>query len=622
MGLQNESLFNRELDNVNWRFSSSINQQKTDYDFGYNALLTGRLFLINNSPQNTQDEISLNSWYSGNLTKFISSESSLRYFSFTNTEITTLNAYTGIRFKLPYASIKPQIGYYSDERSGSQDDGVSLGGSVTFSPLQLSKEFTTKLNGSSIYADINPRVFQSHKIESNSIYRTEALTMNLDGIFSFNERDSYQPSSFFNRNATDIIEKILSDTTQFDFQIRAPLSNQLNFSASVQTLFNVRNYENKPIEETTSNTIIDTRYSRQDLFSNVQIQYQSDWLSNRTGVNYTISTLDAKITQALNATDDQLNRREEQLQNTFYDQDQVEAYTQNTIQLSNSHQIDINGRVSILRFDTPITNFDDRDELYVAFDLQDNLRLNKYFKTSIMFAGEAYHRVFLFSERSIENNWRRSIRVQPNLQWTPNSAFSLQSQFLVRANYTVYDFENRDGTIRDQSSREFGISFIKDWNFTSNFNWESTYSRNQLMIGQLFWSDFSETPLDTLTTTRIESEIQYQKNGLSIALGFRIFIKDDYLPTTVVRITQDDQILSRFASGNQQTVQIGPKFKLQWNSSKYGEIAINGWYQLQYLRNDWYLSLEDQFKDALNRERAFRRTRIFPNIQISTKLYL
>ena len=201
---------------------------------------------------------------------------------------------------------------------------------------------------------------------------------------------------------------------------------------------------------------------------------------------------------------------------------------------------------------------------------------------------------------------------------------SILNQFLVRANYTVFDFDNRDGTIRDQSSREWGSSQDIRWEFSKNWFTNLQFSRNQLVIGQLFWNEFSETPIDTLTTTRLETSIEFVKNQSFIKLGIRVFMKDDYIPATIVRlgVETSDIPFSRFTTGNQQTLQWGPTINIKWLSSKYGEISLDGWLQMQYLRNQWYIEVPDEFQTELNDQTSFRRTRIFPNLFLRTKLYL
>jgi len=623
-GIESFTDFKRELDNFNSSYRSSWDLKKSNFNFGYTAQLSNRLFLFNGNPQNVQDEINARSWYDYIISPSLNFTSLANYYSFTNTKVTTFDFKSGVRWQQKNFTIQPSIGWSSDTRSNRTDNGVTASLNTTLQKLKLSDDFVSDFSAGIHFADLAPRSFQNHFIKTQTSYLNPQLRLTLNGGYSFNQRDSYQPNSFFNRDITNIIEKVLSDSTNFGLQLETKLSKSLQFSFFANTLFNVRNFKNVPLTEETENTLIDTKYSRQEFESLAQISYSGDEMNGQIGSRFSVSALDAQITKTLNITDEILTRRNDQLRNTFFDQSLLEVFSKHEQQITDSQRLNVNTTTSILRFDTPETNFDDRDELYLAAEFQHIYDHSKTFQTSLLLSGEAYHRVFLFSQRSLENNWRRSIRLQPSMTWLPNETIRFTNLFLVRANYTVFDFENRDGTIRDQSSREWGLSHDIRWEFSKNWFSNFQFSRNQLVIGQLFWDEFSETPIDTLTTTRLETSIEFIKKQSFIKLGIRVFVKDDYIPATIVRLGLDTSNLpfSRFTTGNQQTMQWGPTINIKWLSSKYGEISLDGWLQMQYLRNQWYIEVPDEFRAELNDQTSFKRTRIFPNLFLRTKLYL
>jgi hypothetical protein len=614
--------FKRELDNYNWAYKSEGNWKFLNTDFGYRSQLNSRMFLFNKIPQNVQDETQVAIWAQQKLTTQWFLFSDTDYYSFTNTDITSMQSHFGLGFQGQEFTIKPSLGWYSDTRSNRTDDGLQYGVQATTKTIRIDDDLQTKLNAQLHYADISPRRFQSSSIQSTSLYQTQEVQLRVTGLYSFNERDSYQPSSFFNRNITDIIEKIISDTTRFQVGFSTQVNEVFRFNFSGFSLYNIRNFENKPLTDDTENSIIDTRYTRQELEGTGSIDYSFAFGQGQLGLRYAVSGLDARITKALNSTDEEITRRNDQLRNTFYDQETTELFAKNSISINQNHTINTNATLSILRFDTPETNFDDRDELFSALEIEHRFNSNHTYETSLLVSGESYHRVFLFKQRSLENNKRQSLRLQPSMIWFPLKRIRWSNQFMVRANYTVYDFQDREGTVRDQSSREWGFTSDIRWEFAKNWFSSLLVSRNRLIIGQLFWNEFSETPIDTLTTTRIESAIELQKMGLYAKLGIRVFIKDDYIPITVLQLNQNDATLTRFTTGNQQTFQFGPMLSLRWESTKYGEISLDGWLQLQYLRNQWYIEVPDTFNRALNTDERFRRTRIFPNLSIRTKFYL
>lgn len=621
-GLTATSDFKRELDNFNWAYKSEGHWQFLKSEIGYRSQLNSRMFLFNKVAQNVQDETQLALWALQRLNKNWFLFSDTDYYSFTNTDITTMQSRIGLGLQWREFTVKPSLGLYSDTRSNRTDDGIQFGVQTSSKTIRIDDDLQTNLNAHFHYADINPRRFQSSSIQSTSLYQTQEVQLRLMGAYSFNERDSYQPSSFFNRNITDIIEKIISDTTRFQVGFSTQVNESVRFSFSGFSLYNIRDFENKPLTDDTENSIIDTRYTRQEIEGTGSIDYSFSYGQGQLGLRYAVSGLDARITQALNSSDEEITRRNEQLRNTFYDQETTELFAKNSVSINKNHTLNTNATISILRFDTPESNFDDRDELFSALELEHKFYSDQSYETSLLISGESYHRVFLFRQRSLENNKRQSLRLQPSMIWFPLKKVRWSNQFMVRANYTVYDFQDREGTVRDQSSREWGFSSDLRWEFSKNWYSSLLVSRNRLIIGQLFWNEFSETPIDTLTTTRIESALELQKPGLYAKLGIRIFIKDDYVPVTVLQLNQNEATLTRFTTGNQQTFQFGPMLSLRWESTKYGEISIDGWLQLQYLRNQWYIDVPDSFSRALSTDERFRRTRIFPNLSIRTKFYL
>lgn len=622
LGITSGSDFKRELDNFNSMYYSNWDFRKDKYRLGYTSSVQSRLFLFNKTPQNIQDETRFASWYSYQFIPSFALFSEADYYYFTNTQVKTYQIKTGLTWSSEMVKLSPLVGWASDTRSKRSDNGFLWGINALTKEFDLGDNFYSTFEGATLSSDLNPRTYQRRALKNKSRYQTDELQLVLNSAYSFNQRDSYQPSSFFNRDVNDIIEKVLSDSSSFAFTATTQLSKELNLRLDINSLYNVRNFENAPLTETTSNSIIDTRYTRQEITTISTFDYLFDWGKGSVGVRYAISGLDAKITNSLNVTSEVLKRRNEQLRNTFYDQETVELFAKNESKLTQNQTLQTSGTLSILRFDTPETNFDDRDELYTALDIEHRYTTSQSFETSLLFSAETYHRVFLFSQRSMENNWRRSLRLQPGIIWFPTPSFRWFNQFLVRANYTVYDYTDADGTVRDQSSREWGLSSEIRWEFAKNWFHSWLISRNQLIIGQLFWDDFSETPIDTLTTTRIETAIEMQKGQTFIKLGIRAFIKDDYLPATILRLIENEKTLSRLTTGNQQTLQWGPMLTIRWASTRYGEISLDGWLQLQYLKNSWYIEVPEDFNRALANDENYRRTRIFPNLAIRTKLYL
>jgi hypothetical protein len=110
--------------------------------------------------------------------------------------------------------------------------------------------------------------------------------------------------------------------------------------------------------------------------------------------------------------------------------------------LNTMNRFDLSGSASILKYDTQSeVNFDDRDEvgfiIYAAHRLY-NLK-NLVLITSVYLY--LYHTVYVFAEKSSNNNWNRVLRFASKSFFTPADWLRNIGTFSVLANYTVYDFE-------------------------------------------------------------------------------------------------------------------------------------------------------------------------------------
>src|SRR5690606_30952532 len=95
-----------------------------------------------------------------------------------------------------------------------------------------------------------------------------------------------------------------------------------------------------------------------------------------------------------------------------------------------------------LRYDTPSKdNFDDRDELLSIARLRYSKMLNPFVETYVNLEGTYNHIVYLFSERSSNNNINRILRLSSGGNYRGKNVTSVNN-FEVSANYTVYDFED------------------------------------------------------------------------------------------------------------------------------------------------------------------------------------
>ncbi len=615
-----ETYFNRQLDAMRWQYRGG-------FDFDYNRFqanldneFRSRLYLSDGKPQNIQDEnelrLEMRQWIQNNwaLTGDIQS------YSFTTTNLRQESAHAGIMYN-PHEEIELSFlgGIMSDRRSDNLDQGWSGLFRARSRPFRVG-DFIIHPTAEAHYADISPRQYSTLRFQTGSEYRFEDFFMRGDLLLSSGRRESYQPSSFFNRGLTNIIESIRNDTTAMDFQIRVPVMDVLGLEIDVFTLSNVRIVESRPLEDEIDEPVYDSRTQRREL----QLQALADYSIRRNrmtlGLNLGYINRGSRLINTGDFPEDQITRRNETLRNSNFDQSRFELFTHSRFRLSENNELLLRARSGILRYDTPEINQDDRDELTYHVMITNRHVFSPYFDLTMRAGGEATHYVYLSAVRSIENNWRRTIRLAPSVRWLPHERLELRSTFLVRANYTVEDFQLEGRPKNDQSSREYAFQTDAAITLSDSWQFELSGARTELRIGRLFWDTFQETPTDTLITYDMESMIYYQSGHHRIGLGGRIFLRRDFLPLATITADVADEHgvrqVTRSAPGLQLTRQFGPSVDINLHFFSGNRLIIRGWMQRQEVRRRLYITYPDDIAPAFHRQERKSTTRTYPNMEI------
>ncbi len=619
--LDGSSQFRRQLDSFFWNYNTSIYLEDESYRLDFSNNFNSRLFLLNGNPQNVQDENTAQLFADNWLNDSFGIAMEARSYRYSNTGVRQDLAMAGLHYR-PEERIQLTAlgGIISDERSGLRDDGLLIGFRGSTEPFETG-DFILQTSVYADYGDINPRTFQSYRTTGNAVLDTENFSMNTDVRLGRSVRDSYQASSFFNRQFSDFTESVRSDTTEFRIFMDFPVFEVIQSRLEVGNLTNIRRVTNNPLVDDIETTLFDTRILRQEL----NVRYTGMLPVNQSnyslGFGFTLSSREARLINTDGIPSDQILRRNEILQNSNFDQDRFEIFSNNRIQIGENNTSLVSGRISIMQYNTPELNRDDRDELFYQLRVTNRHHFSDYFRSNITLAGEATHSVYLFSERSIENNWRRSIRLIPEFEWDPTTWLRLRNRFLVRANYTVDDFELPGRPRSDQVSREFGVQTEAEISLAPQWWLSLSGSRNELRIGRLDWQNFTETPTDTLITYDTRAMISHQKGSLLMSVGMRYFVKLDFLPQATITATQiqDDgteSILTRTGPGRQTTVQIGPMVEMRLPLYHRNELIVNGWYQMQAVRQRLYTDYPEELETTFRAAEQRARRQNYPNIEM------
>lgn len=620
-GLAGSSGFSRQLDAVQLRTNTELNYALFGLQLTGRNQNTARYFLFDNEPQNVQKEhdSQLALLYPINQKLALTSEFSS--FTFTNTGLRQDIGLIGISYSIPEIGvINPSIGFMRDKRSDLLDDGFAWALNTQFNNFDFGDTQVEPFLRAEV-SYIDPRRFVTTRFGAKTLYSVEdLLEMRSDLWFGNTRRDSYQASSLLNRAESNFLESIDNDTTYAAVTLEFPLLQAFRGRIDLTGLNNVRRIENSALENDPDILLFDSRSLRQHLDITSTISYPTQRMRLNVGFTWSAQVRESRLMNTEGLPADQVRRRTEILENSNFTQSRFELFTNNEIQFSSRYRLGLDLASSILRYDTPEINKDNRDEFALLFRIRNDIRLAENLTSSILLAGEAFHYVYLFAERSIENNWRRSIRLIPELVWTPTPYFTMTNSFLVRANYTVEDYELPGRQKNDQSARELALFSAIDYDFAPEWTFSFDASRSELRIGKLFWETFQETPIDTLVSYDFQGSISKRFGTLTISTGLRYFRKLDFLQSATVQIEAEQNgnmiRMTRLGTGQQITTQIGPLVTIQMPFLSKNELFITGWYQVQRSWRRLYIDYPEELRDEFRRAERMTNRRIFPNIEM------
>ncbi len=111
-------------------------------------------------------------------------------------------------------------------------------------------------------------------------------------------------------------------------------------------------------------------------------------------------------------------------------------------QFNSNQRLIFNSAYVKLQYDTPdsIVNNDDRDELGFVSTIQYQWQISPLLALRLLSYIYLYHQIYIYKERSLNNNWNRIYKLNPRLyyHW---GFLSNRLSTEVLANYTIYDFD-------------------------------------------------------------------------------------------------------------------------------------------------------------------------------------
>jgi len=188
--------------------------------------------------------------------------------------------------------------------------------------------------------------------------------------------------------------------------------------------------------------------------------------------------------------------------------------------LSAKDSVTFGAQVSRLQYDTPDTsNFDDHDE----FRLDGFFAWKHYLTANLNVALRAgvglYHLVYIFGERSADNNWNRVVRLSPSVELRPTRGTRLLHRFEVLANYIDYDFEQELEGTRSFVFRRFLAEDSLQIGRDRRYGLLAVLRLQTEENGRLYWDEFAERPLTERVARRVRLLVR-RRLGVRSRLDF------------------------------------------------------------------------------------------------------
>lgn len=481
---------------------------------------------------------------------------------------------------LSHFSFTPLVGFRFDRQQDEKDQGWNyklLSETDTLDFGGYETQGSMRLNVS----NLSPRYFRNNAAQV--FMQKSFIEGSLDSLriqWSNNRWDFYVPADSFVQKEYSVSSNIRSRVDE-----NIGVSNSILYgigktlSAVVQTLIESRTignaYRYKSLSQPTAIPYNITVHE-QRLEGGVNINYQDrDNLNGSIGVR--LGERDERhVLEKIDGVDKNIqenrSQQEQRLDNTAR---KTTLHGSLGIPLSSGDRLSLESSAGILRYDTPDSmNNDDRDELLINLAVREKHRWNEYLEMNIVVEATLNHIVYLFKERSANNNWNRIFRLSPELTFTPFTRLRMFNSFEVLANYTVFDFELLVPTVKSYLYRQFAFLDSTSYDMSSNIGFDFFFHVRIYERGEFRWQEFSERPQQYVREVTFSPAFRCTIYGkLVCAVGFRSFAQNRFRYDAGTR-KPDGNYLS-----------YGPTTSIQLTLSADSRLEILGWKEFQQQTN-------------------------------------
>lgn len=474
--------------------------------------------------------------------------------------------------------ITPYLGYLSNRQIGQLDNGFTYGAEALINNLLIS-DFNINSQIKFKNEDIDPRKNTNRFI---NLFVTNNFDQNISNSittrFVQSRRDFYYKADDFISNFFNVKNNIQSRTeTGYLFEDKLAYKDfiknfDLNLLGSAATRSIDRNTRYRSAEIVTlpgydAKSIFDTRIDELNLDFESRISFHNEFFNGEFRFLY--GERDEKhITKSFPDIDNRFFIERSELENQKNNNStRASLSISGNINFSKSDILTFSLYQNKLRYNTPSElNFDDRDELLTIARFRYNKLLSPYFISYLSLEGTLNQTVYIFSEKSSNNNLNRILKLTAGGYYFGKN-FSSNNNFEVSANYTVYDFEDINPNYKSFSFRQFTATDSSALKLSKNFDVKFYGYVKLSEQGDLKWGDFLTTPNRFLAEIYSEPRITYNYNDLKLSAGIRYFSIKTYNYEVRKRIKASDYL------------SVGPLTEVILFLRESLYLRIYGWYE-------------------------------------------
>lgn len=469
-------------------------------------------------------------------------------------------------------SLIPYAGYSRNKQVAETDKGLLYGAEAFLKNIKIS-DFRINSNMKFQNENIEPRQNKLRFVNFNVKNNLENNFINTLGAHYSEMRKDF----YFEADSTTAANYNIINNIQSRNETKYSINDRIRFSTGEGLSFRIRgNAAWREIDRTTkyknlrniSPSDFDTKIQETNLGLSSQARYVWGELSGNLKLQFSEREEKHSPKMIDGANEIFFNQKEE------LERQKNNKSTQTTVSLSSNYQFTSKDRIHAslyhrkLRYDTPSPeNYDDRDELLTMFQLNYFRDFSPFFNFFINFEGSINHIVYIFAERSSNNNLQRVLKLASGGKYQGKN-FSSTNTFEVSANYTVYDFEDLNPNLNSFAFRQFVFRDSTRIRITKDISLLALGNIKLSEQGDFRWSNFTSKPSRYIQETYFEPKIFYNYGSLNLGLGLRHYA----LSTYNYDDENDFSLVSRYTS-------IGPLSEVTYIINSRLFIKIYGWYE-------------------------------------------